>query len=422
MTTAEAPAARIAVISLHTSPLDQPGTGYSGGMNVEIRTLAGLLGDRGVAVDVFTRCAGRGVPEVEDLGPLARVIQVEAGPCDDVAGPELPALVPAFADGLARREAELGPYDLVHSHYWLSGSAAAGAARRWGVPLVTSFHTLAEVKNLAMGEGEPLEPLARVAGERRAIRAADLVVVPTREDAHPLIELYGADPGQIRVVPPGVDTGLFYPRDRDEARKRLGVGTGPLILFLGRLQRLKGPDLAVRAFAEALRADLAATADATLLIVGGPSGPACDSVRPWLEGVVAEEGVSDRVRFVPPQAHEGLPWLYSAADVLIMPSWTESFGLAALEAQACGTPVVAADVGGLRHVVRDGAGGFLVDGRDPRAYADRALRVLTSAELAAQLSRRAVSHAAAFPWEKTVEGLLDAYGELLPELETAQAS
>jgi len=418
MRAVDLPRARVAVISLHTSPLDQPGIGSSGGMNVEIRALAGLLGDRGVAVDIFTRCAGRGVPEIERVGSLARVIQVQAGPCAEIDGPDLPSLVPRFADEVIRMEAELGPYDLIHSHYWMSGPAGIAAARRWEVPLLASFHTLAEVKNLAAEEGDPLEPLARVAGEKKVVGAADRLVAPTRDDAHNLIELYGADPGRIRVVPPGVDAGLFHPRDRAEARDRLGVGTGPVILFVGRLQRLKGPDLAIRAFAEAARLSPATMRDATLLFVGGPSGRG--GVRDWLEGVVASEGLGGRVGFLAPRAHEDMPWVYSAADVLVMPSRSESFGLAALEAQACGTPVVAAAVGGLEHAVGDG--GFLVEGRDPAGYAEPLLRVLSSPRLAASLSRGAVSHASAFPWERTVDGLLEVYGELMPDLESAKAS
>jgi D-inositol-3-phosphate glycosyltransferase len=400
MTSVEAPRARVAVISLHTSPLDQPGTGDSGGMNVEIRALAGLLGDRGVAVDIFTRGAGPGVPDIEPVGSLARVIQVRAGPL----------------------EARLGPYDLVHSHYWMSGPAGVAAAARWEVPLIASLHTLAEVKNLVVEKGDPLEPLARVAGEKRLIRAADRVLAPTREDSHNLIELYGADPARIRVVPPGVDAGLFHPRDQAEARERLGIGPGPVVLFVGRLQRLKGPDIAIRAFAEATRREPATMRDATLVLVGGPSGPAAGSVRAWLEGVVTSEGLDGRVRFLPPRAHDDMPWVYAAADILIMPSRSESFGLAALEAQACGTPVVAAAVGGLEHAVGDGTGGLLVRGRGPGDYAGRLLRVLTSPRLKARLSRGAVYHASAFPWTRTVDGLLDVYGELVPDLGSAKAS
>jgi D-inositol-3-phosphate glycosyltransferase len=422
MSADENPIARIAVISLHTSPLDQPGAGDSGGMNVEIRELAKGLGDAGVAVDVFSRCAGRGVPEIEPLGPMARVIQVPAGPCADVAKLELPELVPAFTDSLVHRAEELGPYDLIHAHYWLSGPAAAAAAHRWGAPLVASFHTLGEVKNLTLADADAPEPLARIAGERRVIRAADRVIAPTSETARQLVALYAADPARVRVVPPGVDAARFFPRERAVARARLGVGPGPVVLFVGRLQPLKGPDLAIQAFAEMTRDEPEMMGDATLLMVGGPSGPGGGHVRSWLDGVAADEGVTPKVRFLEPRPHDELPWVYSAADVLIMPSRSESFGLAALEAQACGVPVVASSVGGLHSAVRDGESGFLVRGREPRDYAARMLAILSAPDLAARLSAEAVAHARKFPWDATVDLLLDAYAELLPALVSARAS
>lgn len=408
------------MISLHTSPFDQPGVGSSGGMNVEIRALAARLGARGVAVDIFTRCAGRGVPQVEPAGPQARVVQVPAGPCEEVAGPDLRALAPVFTDAVVRMGAGMGPYDLVHTHYWLSGPAGMAAARSWDVPLVASFHTLAEVKNIALAEGDAPEPLARIAEEKRTIVAADRVVAPTGQDARYLADLYGADPGRIRVVPPGVDTLRFFRRDPRRARSRLDLAAGPVVLFVGRLQPHKGPDLAVRAFADAVRAGGDSMRDAVLLVVGGPSGPRGGSVRPWLERVAAESGISERVRFLPPLPHHELPWIYSAADVLLMPSRSESFGLAALEAQACGVPVVGSRVGGLRTTVQDGATGYLVEGRDPADYAARVLAILSSSW--ERLSREAVAHAARFPWESTVGGLLGAYAELTPALAAARAS
>jgi D-inositol-3-phosphate glycosyltransferase len=316
----------------------------------------------------------------------------------------------------------LGPYDLIHSHYWLSGDAAMAAARAWQLPLVASLHTLAEVKNLALAEGEVPEPLARVAGERRTIHAADRVLVPTQTDAHHLIDLYSADPARIRIVAPGVDARRFRPRDRTEARRRLGLGDGPVVLFVGRLQRLKGPDVAIEAFSQALSRAPGPMRDARLVLVGGPSGAESGSIRPWLEGMVASLDLADRVTFVPPRPHDELSWFYSAADVLLMPSRSESFGIAALEAQACGTPVVAAEVGGLSQAVRDGGGGFLIAERDSGAYAEAIVRIVSSPQLARSLARSGLSHAASFSWERTVEGLLEAYGELVPALESAQAS
>jgi D-inositol-3-phosphate glycosyltransferase len=406
--------ARIAVISLHTSPLDQPGTGDSGGMNVEIRALSQGLADRGVAVDVYTRCAGRGVPEVDRVGPLTQVIQVPAGPCAPVGKGDLPGLVPTFVDSVvARAEAE-GPYDLVHAHYWLSGRAAAVAKARWGVPLVASFHTLGQVKNLADGIEAP-EPAVRLDGEREAVLAAERILVPTRQEAANLAGLYGAEPARIRVVPPGVDAERFRPVNREEAKASLGL-SGRVAMFLGRLQPLKGPDVAIRAVAEARRLAPDTTEDLTLAVVGGPSGQDGQAFVSGLRRLAADQGIGDRVRFLEPRPHEDLPAVYSAAEVLLMPSRTESFGLAALEAQACGVPVVAAAVGGLRSVVAHGTSGFLVPGHHPGPYAAHLVEILEDPSVAGRLSAAAREHASAFSWDQAAAGVLDAYAELIPEV------
>ena len=406
------PRARIAVISLHTSPLDQPGTGDSGGMNVEIRALSEGLAAHGVAVDVYTRCAGRGVPEVDRLGPTARIIQVPAGPCAPVEKASLPGLLPGFVDSVLARAEERGPYDLIHAHYWLSGRAAAAAKALWGIPLVLSFHTLGEVKNRAAGLGST-EPPVRLEGERDAIAAADRILVPTPSEADHLAGLYGAERDRIRVVPPGVDQAVFAPGDRTEARRALGLPDGPVALFLGRLQPLKAPDVAVRAVAEARRRAPGLAGDLILLVVGGPSGADGPAYVSALRELAEDQG--GRVVFLPPRPHRELPAVYRAADVLVMPSRSESFGLAALEAQSCGIPVVASAVGGLRTVVAHGSSGFLVPGHAPGLYAERLLEVLGDPSLAAQLSRGAREHAMRFSWDRTVEGVVDAYRELLPE-------
>jgi D-inositol-3-phosphate glycosyltransferase len=404
--------ARIAVISLHTSPLDQPGTGDSGGMNVEIRALAERLGDRGVAIDVFTRCAGRGVPEVDRLGPLARVFQIPAGPCAPVDREALPELVPGFVNAVLDRADGEGPYDLIHAHYWLSGPAAAAARARWKVPLVASFHTLGEVKNLADGVDAP-EPAARLNGERAAVRASDLVLVPTDGEAVALASLYDADPRRIRVVPPGVDPALFVPRGSQRAKERIGL-SGPVALFVGRLQPLKAPDVAIRAVATARRLAPDVAGALTLLVVGGPSGSGAAAYLRTLRRLADDLGIADAVRFVSPRPHQALPDVYSAADVLLAPSRSESFGLASLEAQACGVPVVAAAVGGFRSVVAHGESGFLVPGHDPRAYAERLVEVLRDRALARRLSAAARRQALGYSWERTVAGVMEAYEELVP--------
>jgi D-inositol-3-phosphate glycosyltransferase len=406
------PVARIAAISLHTSPLDQPGMGDSGGMNVSIRSVAEGLADRGIAVDVFTRCAGRGVPEVAWIGPLTRIVQVNAGPCAPVVKDDLLGLLPRFEDGILSWAEQEGPYDLVHAHYWLSGRVGLEASSRWGVPLVASFHTLGEVKNRALAKVDGREPAVRLHAEREAISGADRVLVPTAAELENLVRLYDAVPDRARVVPPGVDSTSFAPRPKDEARRRLGVPDRTVLLFVGRLQPLKGPDVAIRAAAGAMRRGL----DATLVVVGGPSGPGGPSYVDGLRRLAAREGLGERVVFLDPMPHEELPWAYSAADVLLMPSRSESFGLAALEAQACGVPVVAASVGGLRHVVVDGVTGFLVEGHDPGPYAHRLLVTLADPALAATLGRAGRRRATAFGWDQATDGVLDVYAELLPEL------
>ncbi len=412
--------ARVAVISLHTSPLDQPGTGDSGGMNVFVRAMTELLGEREIGTDVFTRCAGRGVPEVEQTGPLTRVIQVPAGPCSPVAKIDLPSLVPFFA-GRVLQNGSGPPYDLIHSHYWLSGAVGRAAAARWRVPLVASFHTLGRVKNLALEAGEDPEPMERLAGEEETVRAADRILAPTPTEAAYLEELYEAPSERIRLVPPGVDPDLFHPRPREEARASLGLAGHRVVLFLGRLQRVKGPDLAIRAAAEAFRRDPEGTEDVVLVVVGGPSGPHGPEEVALLVELARDLGIGDRVRFLPPHPHDRLPEIYAAADVLLMPSRSESFGLVALEAQASGVPVVASAVGGLRTVVDPGGSGFLVPGNHPAELADRLLAILSDRDLATRLGRGAVAHASRFTWDDTLAQLLAVYAELVPALAPVEA-
>jgi D-inositol-3-phosphate glycosyltransferase len=412
---------RVAVISVHTSPTAQPGTGDSGGMNVYILAVAKRLAEQGIAVDIFTRRASTESPDIEEVAPGSRLFHVEAGPTAPVAKEELPRLIPEFVGGVVRAAADHAdadphrhsPYDVVHSHYWLSGWVGDRTKRIWGAPHVTTFHTLGRVKNRAgTGLGRP-EPRARLAGERRVIRAADRIFAPTSTEADELITLYGADPNRVRVVPPGVDRKLFVPRPKAEARGSLRLGGARLVLFVGRLQPFKGPDLAIRAFAEAVRRDPESTGDVVMAVVGGPTGIAHGGEVERLMDVASDLGVGDRVLFFPPQPQERLADFYSAADVVLVPSRTESFGLVALEAQACGTPVIAADAGGLRHAVANGETGFLVAGQDPGAYADRLLWLLRDPELAVRMSAWATRHAGGFSWDRTATDIRAVYREVL---------
>ncbi|HJV04482.1 MAG TPA: glycosyltransferase, partial [Actinomycetota bacterium] len=380
-------------------------------------TLAERMGHRDVAVDVFTRCAGRGVPQIEPVGPRGRVIQIQAGPCAGVAKPDLSDLVPDFAGSLLDFvDREGSRYDVVHSHYWLSGDAGMAASRAWDLPLVASFHTLGLVK--AGVPGEAPEPPARVAAEMATIARADRVLAPTPAEAAHLIERYGAPSERVRVVPPGVDRSVFRPRPAAEAREALGLGGARVLLFVGRLQSLKGPDVAIRTLAEAVRLDPRVGRDLSLVVVGGPSGPGHDPVE-RLRDLAGSLGVGERVRFLPPRPHPELPELYSAADVVLVPSRSESFGLVALEAQACGVPVVASSVGGLRYVVGHGHGGLLTPPNRPRIMARRALEILRDPELARRLSAGAIDQAGLFPWSATTERLASVYGELVREAQPA---
>jgi D-inositol-3-phosphate glycosyltransferase len=405
---------RVAVVSLHTSPLDQPGTGDSGGMNVFIRAASARLAARGVDVDVFTRCRGGDGPEVVGLGGGSRLIRVKAGPCAPVPKDELPRYLPEFLGGVLRRQRGEGTgYDLVHTHYWLSGWVGRSTREIWGVPLVASFHTLGKVKNYSLARGETPEPVARLSGEERVIDVADRLVAATPAEAAQLVGLYRADAGRIRVVPPGVDHALFFPRPRAEASARLHLSGARLLLFVGRLQMHKGPDVAVRTLAEVVARDPDATGDVVLAIVGGPSGSDHGAEVARLMELASALGVGERVMLFPPQPQSRLGDFYAAAEIVLVPSRSESFGLVALEAQACGTPVVATAVGGLRYAVVDGATGFLVEGHDPGDHAERVLELLRDRRRAASMGRAGVEHSMRFSWDATAGGILGIYRELI---------
>ena len=404
---------RVAVMSVHTSPMDQPGSGDSGGMNVYIRAVTERLARRGVAVDLFTRCRGGDTHDVREIAPGIRVVSVKAGPCTPVPKEVLPRFLPEFLGGVLRIAREDGGgYDIVHSHYWLSGWVGRAAKQAWDAPLVASFHTLGKVKNYSLARGEPAEPPDRLAGEARVIAQADRILAPTPAEAAQLVGLYGARPEHIRLVPPGVDHTIFAPRDRAAARERLHLSGLRLALYVGRLQGHKGPDVAVRTLAEAVARDPDVAGDLVLGIVGGPSGTDQGAELSRLLNLAAALGVSDRVMLFPPQPQARLADFYAAADVVLVPSRSESFGLVALEAQACGIPVVAAAVGGLRYVVEDGRTGFLVEGHDPGDHTDRLLEILRDPVLAARMGGEAARQALRFTWDATAQELMSVYDEV----------
>lgn len=406
------------MLSVHTSPLDQPGTGDAGGMNVYILEVSRRLAEAGVEVEIFTRATSRTLPASVEMHPGVRVRHVTCGPLEALPKEDLPAQLCAFTHGVMLAEAARPPgeYDIIHSHYWLSGQVGWLAKQRWGVPLVHSAHTLAKVKNDSLAEGDRPEPRSRIIGEEQVTAAADRLIANTPTEARDLVFRYGADPERVAVVEPGVDLGLFSPPDagqelaqRAAARRRLGLpATGLVVAFVGRIQPLKAPDVLLRAAAELRRTDPSLAADVTTVIVGGPSGTGLDRPTALID-LAASLGLAGAVRFLPPLPRERLADLYRAADLVAVPSYNESFGLVALEAQACGTPVVAAAVGGLVTAVRDGVSGCLVDSHDPADWA-RVLRgLLASPSRRAELSAGAVTHARGFSWDRTAAGLLAAY-------------
>ncbi|WP_425464893.1 D-inositol-3-phosphate glycosyltransferase [Nocardioides plantarum] len=402
---------RLAMISLHTSPLDQPGTGDAGGMNVYVVELARRLAARGVEVDVFTRATSSSHAAVVPLADGVSVRHITAGPFEGLTKHELPGQLCVFAREVLRTEAAqpVGHYDAVHSHYWLSGQVGALARDRWGVPLVHSMHTMAKVKNDALAAGDSPEPAARVIGEEQVVEAADVLVANTDLEAEQLIDLYDADPGRVEVVHPGVDLDVFRPTDVTVARAALGLPHDAVVLmFAGRIQPLKAPDVLLRAVAVLLERDPGLRARLVVPVVGGPSGTGLD--RPSaLAALAVELGIADVVRFVPPVTQAELARWYAAATLVAVPSYNESFGLVAVEAQACGTPVVAAAVGGLTTVVRDGRSGLLVPGHDPEAWAAALRRVACDDDVRARLAAGAVAQAQEFSWDATADQTLGVY-------------
>ena len=395
---------RVAVLSVHTSPLAQPGTGDAGGMNVYVLETSRRLAALGVEVEVFTRATSSDLPPVVELEPGVSVRHVTAGPYEGLGKEDLPSQLCALTRGVLRAEAahEPGWYDVVHSHYWLSGQVGWLASERWGVPLVHTAHTLAKVKNLSLAAGDAPEPLRRVVGEQQVVDAADRLVANTSEEARQLVHLHAADPDRVVTVAPGVDLDHFRPDAG--ARGRLGIAPDAVVLlFVGRLQPLKAPDVLLRAAGRLLEQDPGLRDRLVVAVVGGPSGNGQDEpVR--LRALAAELDLP--VRFEEPAGTDRLRDWYAAADVVTVPSHNESFGLVALEAQACGTPVVATDVGGLRTTVRDGVSGLLVPGHDASAWAGALRRAMSDRDA---LSRGALAHAAHFSWSCTAEGLLDTY-------------
>ncbi len=396
---------RLAVISFHTSPLAQPGTGDGGGMNVYVRRLSSHLAAAGLQCDVFTRTWQPGLEPVVEAEPGVRVHHICAGPADTVGRDRLPTLVEEFTEGVAERFAVIGAPDVIHANYWLSGLVGHRLKHMFGAPLVSTFHTLARAK----AEADVDDGDLRARFEAEVVGCSDTILASSRDEADQLERLYGAVPNRIEVVPPGVDHQVFRPGDRAVARRRLGLGPGPVLLFVGRIQPLKGADVAIRALGGLSGRS---SPPATLVIVGGPSGPQGETTLGDLHLLVADLGLVDRVRFVDAQAQEALVDYYRAADVGLVPSRSESFGLVALEAAACGLPVVASDVGGLRYLIVPGVTGHLVSGRDPASFAAVVDGLLADPVEAAAMGDRAAWAARRFQWSITAARLRRIYSDL----------
>ncbi len=383
----------LAVLSMHTSPLVQPGSGDGGGMTVYVREIVCSLARAGGQATVFTRRTDDRTPEVIEVEPGFRVVQVDAGR-HDLPKERLPEVVDEFADRTSSHLVD-DDFDGLLANYWLSGQAGHRLKHELDLPLISVFHTLARIK----AETGDFEPQRRMDAEAEVIRCSDVILANSGEEVRQLVHHYGAVESRIEIVPPGVDHSLFSPGFQDDARDALGIGPGELLLFVGRIQPLKGVDVAIRALVELDRPD------ARLAVVGGASGVDGPAEELRVRRLVAELGLTDRVLFVPPQTHGQLATWYRASDVVVMPSRSESFGLVALEAAACGVPVVAASVGGLRTLVRHGRTGYLVEGRRPADYAAHVSSLLDDFAGATEMAICAAEHAWSYTWATTAARL-----------------
>ena len=406
---------RIATLMVHTSPLDQPGIGDAGGMNIYVLESAQRMAAMGVSVDIFTRRTDAAQADIVEISPGVRVRHFDCG-----HGTLTKEQLPIHISGLSQEFSRImrtENYDVIHSHYWLSGKVAMPAAKELGIPLVHTMHTMARVKNLNLAEGETPEPMIRVQGETQVVAAANALIANTDAEGASLVSLYDACPDTVHVVSPGVDLYTFTPGEsRGVARAHIGQPQDALVVsFVGRIQPHKGPEVLIRATSELVKHSPLLRPRLIVNIVGGASGANTEEVD-RLKELTAWLAIDDVVRFSPPVPREELPQWYRAADLVVVPSYSESFGLVALEAQACGTPVIATAVGGLRTAVADGISGVLVDGHDPKAWSSVISRLLQEPQRRVLLSMGAVEHASHFGWDVTARGTLDIYDLVISDL------
>jgi D-inositol-3-phosphate glycosyltransferase len=418
----------LAIVSVHASPVAPLGSGENGGMNVYLRAVCEELSRRGIHTEVFTRRSSASGPDRVRLAEKSWVTRLAVGPAEEVdkAGlfDQLPAFTQAVLDEARRRRAS---YGLIHTHYWLSGWVGARLRDEWRLPWFHTFHTLARVKNERAAEGAMVEPDHRIAVEQAIVRNADRLIASSLQEADDLLRLYGALRSQVSVVSPGVDLRLFSPRPTAALRSRLGIGAAKVIVFAGRLERLKGADIVIRALA-LLSEHLADPVPPVLVVIGDDSHDGATESRASggekgrLMALAHTLGVDRRVRFIGSVDQAALADYLSLAAVCVVPSYSESFGLVALEAAACGTPVVAARVGGIPAIVKDGLTGFTLVSHDPAQYAERIGQLLADDELGRCFSRRSRLVASQFSWQDTVDRLVAEYSATrLPELRPAVA-
>jgi len=407
---------RVAMLMVHTCPLEQAGIGDAGGMNIYVAESAARMAAQGVEVDIFTRRDHLDLPEVVELSPGVNVHHLDAGHDLHWTKEQVPAHFNELTAEFKKALSSERNYDLIHSHYWLSGKVAMPVAKELKLPLVHTMHTMARVKNLNLAEGERPEPMIRVQGETQIVAAASALTANTDAEAASLVSLYDACPDTVHVVTPGVDLYNFTPGSgRAAARKVIGVAADThVITFVGRIQPHKGPEVLIRAIAELVSHSPQLRPKLRVFIVGGASGVNGSEVE-RLKELANWLNIDDVISFLPPVPRNELPNWYRAADLVCIPSYSESFGLVALEAQACGTPVVATAVGGLRTAVADGISGVLVDGHDPRAWSSVLARLLQEPQRRVLLSMGAIEHASHFGWDATARGTLDIYDQVITD-------
>ena len=405
---------RVAVLMVHTSPLEQPGIGDAGGMNIYVVESAQRMAAMGVMVDIFTRRTHSYEQDIVEISPGVRVRYFDCG-----HGTLTKEQLPTHISGLSKEFLRIlrnENYDVIHSHYWISGKVAMAAANELGIPLVHTMHTMARVKNLNLAEGETPEPMIRVQGETQVVAAAQALVANTDAEAASLVSLYDACPDIVQVVSPGVDLYTFTPgQGRSTARTSVALPQESLVVsFVGRIQPHKGPEVLIRATSELVKHSPLLRNKLIVNIIGGASGANTEEVD-RLKELATWLAIDDVVRFAPPVPRSELAQWYRASDLVVVPSYSESFGLVALEAQACGTPVVATAVGGLRTAVADGISGVLVDGHDPKAWSSVIARLLQEPQRRVLLSIGAVEHASHFGWDATARGTLDIYDQVITQ-------